>query len=649
MAVFTGADVADLGDLPVNDFGLMHAVPGFPILAQGSVDALGQPVAAVVATSVAAASDALEQIGLEFEERRPVLDGGAGEEDLFEEVPGNAVYAAAWEHKPVYRQLGTLPVRVEAEIRHARVAPAPLEPRAAVAVPEGNRLTVWLPSQSPQRARYDLADILGVGAAELRVIAPDVGGAFGMKASLYPEDVLVAFAARQLERAVRWTASRSEEFLSATQGRGIKLKGRLNLQKSGQLQRLTAEIRAPLGHWLPYSAVVPMRNAYRILPGPYRVAAEEIDVAAHVSNTAPVGIYRGAGRPEAAVLMERLIDKAAAGIGMDPAVLREKNFERTLKTDRHTGPERLDNGQYRALLSLACEAADYAGLRRRQADRRSAGEIVGVGLGFYIEPSGQGWETARVALDADNNVTAWLGSCAQGQGRATAATQIVVDELGVDPAGVSVCFGDTESVPRAIGALASRSTPIGGSALVAAARKVKARLDAGENGPIEEAVLWEAHEEAWGYGCAIAEVAIDPETGVLTVERMTWVDDCGTVINPMLVEGQLMGGIAQGLGEALMERIVYDEDGQLLTGSLMDYALPRAADMPPIAFDRLETPTDRNLLGARGVGEAGTIGAPAAILNAALDALAPFGVTDLDMPLTAETIWRAINGMPQND
>ena len=640
VAVYTGADVAHLGDLPVNPLvSTLHA-PGFPILAD-AINAVGQPVAAVVAATEAQALDALDLILLDFDALDPVLNGAG--DMLFEQVPGNRAAGESWQQGDVDAAFRSAAVVVEAEVRHPRLAPTPLEPRATVADWTDDRLTVLLPSQSPQRARTDLASILGVAEDTVRVIAPDVGGAFGMKASIFPEDVLVAWIAMTLKRSVRWTASRSEEFLAATHGRGTVMRGRLAADDAGNLLGLEANVTAPLGHWLPFSAVVPARNAGRILPGPYRVPAVDISASAQVTNTAPVGIYRGAGRPEAAALTERLMDKAAAALGRDRAAFRRQNMilSNAFPYTTPTG-QILDVSRYDSLLDRACEAAGYEKALTELNQRRAAGDIVGIGIGFYIEPSGQGWETARVAVSADRQVTAWLGSCAQGQGRETAATQMLVNALNVDPADIVIEFGDTDTVPEATGALASRSTPIGGSALLQAAARVQARLDAGEAAPIEEAVTYEAPNEAWGYGCAIAEVAIDPDTGVLTVERMTWVDDCGIVINETLVEGQLQGGIAQGLGEVLMEQIIYDEDGQLMTGSLMDYALPRASDMPPITFDRLETPTDHNLLGARGVGEAGTIGAPAAILNAALDALSPLGVTDLDMPLTSETIWQAI-------
>jgi len=392
------------------------------------------------------------------------------------------------------------------------------------------------------------------------------------------------------------------------------------------------------------------------------------------------------------MLMERLMDEAARALALDPVALRRRNL---IAADRlpyqtPTG-ETYDSGDYSAALEKACAVAGYDDLRAAQDARRRAGEIVGLGVAVYVEPCGQGWESAEVRIEPDGAVTAATGTSAQGQGRETAYAQIVADTLRVAPDAVTVVHGDTATAPAGIGALASRSTPIGGGALVRAAEDVRGQAIAvaaellqatpgevvlgndgfkrcdrtggcvswravaeraadntadGTGGAISAHAVFEAPGEAWGYGVCIACVAIDRDTGALTVERLVWLDDAGTVVNTMLVEGQLTGGIAQGLGEALMERIVYDDDGQLLTGSLMDYALPRAGDMPAIVLERTVTPSPLNPLGAKGVGEAGTIGAPPAVLNAALDALAPLGVRDLDMPMTAESIWRAMSNAP---
>jgi carbon-monoxide dehydrogenase large subunit len=580
-------------------------------------------------------------------------------------------------------------------ITHARVAPMALEPRAALASWDDERqeLTAWFSTQTPHRARDDLARILGLPQAQIRVIAPDVGGAFGGKASIYPEDAMVAFAAMKLGRPVKWCATRGDDLAAATHGRGATSEGELALAADGRLLGLRARLVFPLGHWLPYSATVPARNAGRILPGPYRVDAVDIGVKGVVSNTAAVGIYRGAGRPEGAMLMERLMDEAARLAGIDPVELRRRNVV--------TGPfpyatptgERLDSGDYPALLQRACERARYEALRREQQRRRKAGEVCGLGVALYIEPCGHGWESATVSLAVDGRIVAATGSTGQGQGRETAIAQIAAEALGVAPQTVIVQHGDTAATRTGIGALASRSTAIGGSAMLRAAqgfreeaRKIAAemlqcrsealapvadgfalrdgsgrtlswpalaegalgaaRADGRDSPAISTSVIYHADGEAWSSGCCIAAVTIDRDTGVPTIDKLVFVDDAGVVVNPMMVEGQLLGGMAQGFGEALMERLVYDRDGQLVTGSLMDYAVPRAIDVPLVELDKLATPSPANALGAKGVGEAGCIGIPAAIVNAVKDALCEFDVGDLAMPLTSETIWKAMQMQP---
>ncbi|MBB4018634.1 carbon-monoxide dehydrogenase large subunit [Chelatococcus caeni] len=677
VAVFTGAELGALGEASVNPLLPDIRVPRFSVLASGTVEAVGQPLAAVIAETAAAARDAAQLVAAEIE-AMPLRDGG----------PDDEAISHRWAAGDVEAAFAGADHIVHVSVAHARLAPAPLEPRAALAKwseAEG-LLTVWLSTQTPHRARQDLARILGLPAARLRVIAPDVGGAFGGKASIYPEDVFVAWAARRLGRPVKWCATRGEDLQAATHGRGGRLEGSLALDRHGRALALRANLDFPLGHWLPYSASAPGRNAGRILPGPYRIGAVEIALTGRLTNTAAVGIYRGAGRPEAAMLMERLMDAAARALALDPAEIRRRNLlgPEELPFRTATG-ETLDSGDYPQLLARACERADYARLREEIAARRAAGEICGIGLALYVEPCGQGWESATVSLAADGGILAATGATAQGQGRETAIAQIVASGLGVPPGRVRVRHGDTAGAPEGIGALASRSTAIGGSAMLKAveafrdeARRAAAKLlqcaeahvaavesgfvaldgtgraiswqgmgeslAAGTEGDtaLSTSVVFYADGEAWSSGCCICVVGIDGETGVPTIERLTWVDDAGTVLNPMLVEGQLVGGMAQGMGEALMESLVYDEDGQLVTGSFMDYAMPRAADVPPVAIDKLETPSPTNPLGAKGVGEAGTIGVPAAIVNAVLDALSPYGVTHLDMPLTSQKIWKAI-------
>lgn len=655
VATYSGADIAHLGDLPVNAIAGTLKQPPYPVLANDHIRAVGQPIAAVLCRTAAEAADAGDHILVDIEDMpaQAMLSPGRAPDSagapVFEHIPDNVAFAQAWTAGDVERAFAQAAHTVSVEVAHPRLAPTPLEPRSVAADYDeatGN-LTVHLSTQTPHRSRADLAGILGVDLSRLRLISPDVGGAFGMKASLYPEEVFVAWAALTLRRPVRWTATRSEEFLSASHGRGGVNRGTLAFAADGRFLALRADMTSPLGHWLTTSAAIPAWNSGRILPGPYLIDAVDITTEGVLTHTAPVGIYRGAGRPEAALMMERLVEKAARMLAMDPVDLRRRNL---IPAERmpHTGPTgiRLDSGDYRGALDALCSHVGYEDLRQTVAGRRASGEIVGLGLAFYVEPCGRGWESARVEVGSDGLIVAATGSSSQGHGRQTAYAQIVADVFDAAPENVEILLGDTETCPAGIGALASRSTAIGGSALLSAARQARAKaLDGDGTGSAE--IVYETEDEAWGFGCHLALVSIDAETGSLNVESITCLDDIGTVINPMLVEGQVMGGIAQGLGEAVLERLVYDDDGQLLTGSLSDYALPRADNMPTIDIVATSTPSPNNLLGAKGIGEAGTIGAPAAILNAALDALAPFGVRDLSMPLTGETIWRALRDARQ--
>ncbi len=641
--VFTAADLGKVGSAGVNPLLPDLRPRSFEILAETWAATVGQPLAAIVARTEAQARDAAELVAV------TLADSHA--------PPAPAGYDHVWRNgvaKPGHR------VRA----RHARLAAMPMEPRGALAVWRAGHLTVTLSTQTPHRARADLAAILGLDAGAIRVIASDVGGSFGGKASIFPEDVLTAWAAWRLREAVAWQGSRAEDLLAGTHGRGLSCAGELAMDATGRMVSLRAEIDAPLGHWMPFSAVVPGRNAGRILPGPYLVETVDIALRGRSCATAAMGIYRGAGRPEAAMLMERLVDRAARARGEDPVAFRRRHLipRARMPFATPTGMV-LDDGDFPVLLDRAVALSGYVRHRERQPDRRARGEIVGLGVAMYLEPCGEGWESATLRLRRDGSFLAGTGSSSQGQGRETAFAQILADALGVPPALIEVRHGDTDTTPPGIGALASRSTGIGGGALLAAAASLRAAcLPAGVNAPTarhwaeiaaagerEVTEKFTAAGEAWSSGCCIARIAIDGETGCIAIEQLTLVDDAGIVVNPMLLEGQLHGGIAQGIGEALMERIVYDRDGQLLTGSLMDYALPRATDIPPVALRSCPTATPVNPLGARGVGEAGCIGVPAAIVNAALDALAPFGVTDLDMPLTGETIWRALHGLPQRE
>jgi carbon-monoxide dehydrogenase large subunit len=633
IAVLGPDDLAGLKMPAINPLLPVINQPDCPLLASSRVDSVGQPIAVVIATSLYAAQAAAEQIFVDY-------DAEPAQNDL---ATGNTLLASA-----VHR-VGEAPAVAahKASVSHQqpRVVAMSLEPRAALAQWDEatGSLTAWLGTQAPSRARADIALTLGLPAGKVRVIAPDVGGAFGAKASVSPEDLVIAFAARHLKATVKWTSPRSEEFTSAAHGRGANLEGELWLDDQGRFTHLQARLQFPVGAWLPFSAVVPARNAARILPGPYRVSSVDISATASMSNAAAVNIYRGAGRPEAALLMERLIDIAARKSGIDPVELRLRNIVEAgaMPWNTPTG-ECFDAGDYRMVLERACTIFDYPAERIKQTKRRATGEITGIGVAMYVEPCGQGWESARVTLQADGRVLVASGSCAQGQGHQTTYASIAAEALGCDAALVTVDHGDTGKCPEGLGALASRSTAIGGSAVAEAAREAAKRRDAGEALPIACESIYTAPAEAWSYGCVIARMAIDLDTGKPEIEKLVWVDDAGRIISPQLAEGQLLGGLAQGLGQAMMERIVYDSEGQLLTGSLMDYAIPRADDMPAVTLESIAITTQANLLGAKGVGEAGCIGVPAALINAAADALSPLGVNPPDFPLTAERLWHAL-------
>lgn len=640
-AVFTGADCAEVFMPAPNALLPLAQIPRFPAMAQGRLEFVGQPVALVVADTLEHARMAAELVMVDCDPEAATTDAFAARAAHAHAASGLA--RAHYQHGTWQDADAKGCTQVSVVHAQPRLVAMSLEPRAAVASFQGGQLTVWLPSQAPSRARRDVAAACGLTADQVRLIAPDVGGAFGAKSSVSPEDLLLACAAVKLGCSISWLSARSEEFTSGMHGRGGYLTGSLWVDGQGKLRHLQASMQFPVGAWLAYSAVVPARNAARILPGPYQVDSLNVQSDATFSNAAPVTIYRGAGRPEAALLMERLIERAARALQLDPIELRLRNCipASAMPYATPTG-ETLDAGDYAALLQRAAERFGYAAERTEQARRRGQGGVVGIGTALYIEPCGQGWESARVTLNADGSVTVASGSPSQGQGHATSFAVIAADALGIAVDRITVLAGDSATAPEGIGALASRSMAIGGSAILLAAQEAKRRMNAGEALPLTVEQTYTAPAEAWSYGCVMARVAIDADTGRMKVERILWVDDAGHIVSPQLAEGQLLGGLAQGLGQAMMERMVYDDEGQLLTGSLMDYAVPRADDMPPVELDSLHVPTRANALGAKGVGEAGCIGVPAALLNAAADALSPWGEVELDFPLTPERLWRAM-------
>ena len=637
-AILTAADLGQHWLPAINPLLPLLQDVRFALLAQDTVSYVGQVVAVVVAHTAQQAKHTAAQVQLSLRPQPLARDFDAQSPAITQtqyhhgELPAHAPSASVRLHVP-------------------RLTAMPMEPRACSASwhADAQRITLWLATQTPSRARADAAHVLGMDVEHVHLICPDVGGAFGARASVSPEDLLVALTAQHLGATVRWTSSRSEDFLSGMQGRGAQLEGQLWLDAQGRLQGLAAQLHFTLGAWLPYSGVVPLRNAARILPGPYDLHHLKIEGVATRANAAPVNIYRGAGRPEAALLMETLMDMAARQHDIDPVELRFKNF-----IDTHAMPfttangEVLDSGDYAQALRLACERFGYTQERSEQRTRRAQGEWVGLGIAMYIEPCGQGWESARVTLHGDGRVTVASGSPAQGQGHVTTYARIAADCLACDVDQVDVLMGDSHTCPEGIGALASRSTAIAGSAIMQACARAHDQERLGAPYPITVEERFTA-QEAWSYGCVMLRLRIDVDTGKPTIERLVWVDDAGHVVQPKLAHGQLMGGAAQGLGQALMEQLIYDHHGQLITGSLMDYAIPRASDMPDIKIVSMHTPSPLNLLGAKGVGEAGCIGIPAALMNAARDALSPLGEPSLNFPLTSEQLWHVIHTHPPKE
>ncbi len=702
VTVVTGVEVSHLAPMPVNRLMPDMRVPPHPIIALGHVHAAGTPVAAVVAETPWAARDAVELIDVAYEplpalpEPEDAVADGAP--PLFPEIERNRSFTRTLRAGDVSRAIAGAARVVSLRVVQQRLAGVAMEPRSVLAAfdPSTEELTLWVSCQAPFRIRCEVARLLELPESRVRVIAPDVGGGFGVKSGPYREEVLLAWLARRLARPVKWVATRGEDQITTNQSRGSVCEGELAVDAEGRITALRARITAPLGAVLMNAAAGSPWNHARCLPGCYVVPACEITVTGALTTTTPVAAYRGAGRPEAAFAIERLMDTAARALGVDPAEIRRRNFIPADAFPFRTATGQVyDSGDYHLALDRALAAADYDGLRREQAERRARGEIVGIGLASYVEPCALGWESGSIKVERSGRVTAITGSSAHGQGHETTFAQIVADHLGVTPDDVVVIHGDTRSGPEGFGTFGSRSVALGGSALQRVAvdvrekgRRIAARLleaapadvitvtggfqvtgvpqrrvtwrevaatayaggralPQGDTPGLEASVYFQPEAEVWTFGAIVCAVRIEAETGRLFIERLVWVDDAGTVINPLLAEGQLHGSLAQGLGQALFEAIVYDRDGQLLTGSLMDYAIPRADEVPPVLIEKTCTPSPLNPLGAKGVGEAGCIGMPPAVVNAVVDALAPLGITHLDMPLTPARLWAALRSAPR--
>ncbi len=728
VAVFTGRDLLDDGIGPIpcawtvaGRDGATMAVPRHYALAPERVRHVGDAVALVVATSAAVAETGAEQVAVDYRALPAVTDGRAALAPdaplIWDEAPGNLCLDwAIGDEAAVARAFAAAARVVEIELTNNRLAAAPLEPRAAQAAfdPGSGRYTLHTTSQSPHGARGMLSNqILGIPEHRIRVVSPDVGGGFGTKIFLYPEETALTWAAAKLDRPLAWVSSRVEAFLTDAQGRDHATRAAMALDGEGRITGLRVETVANVGAYLSQGApAIPTHYYAPLLSGVYRIPAIFASVKLAFTNTTPVDAYRGAGRPEAAYVLERLIDKAARESDHDRIDLRRRNF---IPKDAFPYETALglvyDSGDHEGCLDKALAAIGWAGFEARRAAARSRGRLRGLGLSTYLEiaggvpsrvfaamgaPGGR-HEAGEVRVHPSGNVTVSVGTHSQGQGHETAFAQLAADRFGLDIADVEVVFGDTDRVHFGRGTVASRSLPVGGSAIWQALGKVEARARAiaahalqvapGEieaargsfrvkNGnralsfrevaaiayaaedlppdDPEPGLAASAHYEPenWTYpgGCHVCELEVDPETGAIDLLRLLAVDDVGTLVNPMIVEGQIQGGLAQGAGQALFEQVVFDRDsGQPLTGSFMDYALPRADSLPALEVLHHTTPCAHNPLGAKGCAEVGTVGLPPAIVNAALDALQPLGVGHLEMPLTPERIWRAIRAAEERD
>jgi carbon-monoxide dehydrogenase large subunit len=661
------------------------AAPPRTLLADGKVHYVGQPVVAIVAQTRVQAQDAAELVAIDYEDLPCVVDAKAaiapGAPLVWPEASGNVAAQTEYGDAAKVAEAFAKAAHVtELELHNQRVSAMALEPRACIGVFEDGRTTLYTQNQTPTGARDLLAVVFRAKAQDFRIVVGDIGGGFGMKTGLTPEDALVCHAARKLGRPVKWRAERSEDFLAAHMGRDQYNKARLALDADGRMLALQVETLGNIGA-VPVgsSAIIPLQLGPKVQTTVYHVPLVHYSVRAVLTHTMATGAYRGAGRPEANFLMERLMEKAAREMQLDPAELRRRNFipPQDFPYRTHLG-DTYDGGNFAAVLDQVLAQADWAGFpARREASKRS-GRLRGRGLSVYLEWTGAiPTETVDVEVNAEGEVTVFSGTQAMGQGLETAYTQLVTEVLGVPLEKVRIVQGDTDRA-NGVGSVGSRSAFVGGSAVVAAGRRVivegkvlaaealeAAQADieyrdgrfriAGTDRVISlselaarqpRRVLRVSATEtpstpSWPNGAQVCEVEIDRETGEVRLASLASCDDVGRIINHMIVEGQVHGGIAQGAGQALYEQAVYDqESGQLLTGSLMDYCVPRATDLPPMraSFDE-SVPCKTNLLGVKGCGELGTIGAMPAVVHAVLDAL---GVPHMDMPLTAEKVWRAL-------
>ncbi len=664
------------------------------VLAVGRVRHVGEPIAVVVADDPMTARDALDLIEVDYEPL-PAVTGieaamAPGAPQLYDDVPNNIAFTWECKEGDVDAAFASADVVVKQRMINHRVAGVSMETRGVLAQPDAlsGGLTVITSTQNPHSVRSEIARTLRVPEISVRVVAPEVGGGFGVKISSYREEMICAALAKHLNRPIKWIESRSEHMLGTHHGRGQIADLEFAARKDGTITALRMRCYADLGAY-PRDASVPPLTGW-LMSGVYAYKNVDIEISGVYTNTMAVGAYRGAGRPEAAYYVERMVNILAAKLGMDPVELRRKNFipPSAFPYKTPTGPT-YDTGDYDKALSKVLEVADYKALRAEQQRLRDQGRLVGIGVATFTEICGFGpYDSATVRVEPSGQVTVTTGISPHGQGQETTFAQIVADRLGVSVDDVVVVHGDTARTPQGIGTMGSRGLAVGGAALYrsldvieqkaikiaahmleaapedveftgsgfgvrGAPDRVKTLADiAGEaySGSLPDEIgtgleavdFFKPDQETFPFGADVVMAEVDRETGTVTLLKYFTVDDCGRVISPMLVEGQVHGGLAQGIAQALYEEVVYDEQGQLVTGSLMDYALPKADQLPSFVLDRTETTTPLNPLGAKGIGELATIGSTPAVANAVVDALAPLGVTHVDIPLKPERLWSII-------
>ncbi|HFQ15633.1 MAG TPA: xanthine dehydrogenase family protein molybdopterin-binding subunit [Rhodobacteraceae bacterium] len=722
LRIFTGADFEGVGGLPcgwliTSRDGNPMQEPAHPVLAQGKVRHVGDPIAAVVAETEAQARDAVEAIEVDIEELPAVIDMKAALEDgapkVHDDLASNLCYDWGFvedNRDAVDEAIRNAPHVTTLELVNQRLIPNAIEPRVAIGdyTAHNDESTLYTTSQNPHVIRLLMgAFVLGIPEHKLRVVAPDVGGGFGSKIFHYAEEAFCTFAAKQLKRPVKWRASRSESFITDAQGRDHVTKIELALDEEGHFLAIRTDTLANMGAYLStFSTSVPTWLHGTLMAGNYKTPLIYVNVRAVFTNTVPVDAYRGAGRPEATFQLERVIDKAAREMGIDPVEIRRRNF---ITEFPYATPVALeyDTGDYVATMDKLEEIADLAGFEARAAESKARGKLRGLGVNCYIEACGIApsnlvgqlgaraglYESATVRVNATGGLVVMTGSHSHGQGHETTFPQVIAEMIGIDPGQVEIVHGDTANAPMGMGTYGSRSIAVGGSAMVRAtekiiakAKKIAAHLMEASEGDIElkdgqfsvagtdKSVAWgdvtlaayvphnypledlePGLEETAFYdpanftfpaGAYACEVEVDPETGKVDIVSFAAADDFGNIVNPMIVDGQVHGGIGQGIGQALLEGAVYDEDGQLVNGSYMDYAMPRASDVPSFVVDHsCQTPCTHNPLGVKGCGEAGAIGSPPSVVGAVVDALRRGGheVSHIDMPLSPSRVWAAMN------